>query len=87
MTSAMQLDLTGKVAFVSGGAAGIGSTIARSLMAQGAEVLISDIDGNALPDFLASHPSAKAVEADAASWPDTKKVFSEIQQLLLKHRT
>ncbi len=82
MTSAIHLDLTDKAAFVSGGAAGIGRTIARSLMAQGAEVLISDIDGKALSDFLASHPLAKGIEADAASWPDTQKVFSEIQSTM-----
>jgi NAD(P)-dependent dehydrogenase (short-subunit alcohol dehydrogenase family) len=82
MTSAIDLDLTGKVAFVSGGASGIGRSIARSLMAQGAKVLVSDIEGNTLSDFLASHPSAKGIEADAASWPDTQKVFSEIQSTL-----
>ena len=79
MTPKLHLDLTGKVAFVSGGANGIGSVIAKTLMAQGAMVFISDLDAPALSKFLASHPTARGMTADAGSWSDTRKVFSEIQ--------
>jgi NAD(P)-dependent dehydrogenase (short-subunit alcohol dehydrogenase family) len=41
-------DLTGKVAVVTGGAAGIGYAIASSLIARGAEVTIADVERSAL---------------------------------------
>lgn len=41
------VDFTGKVAMVTGGAAGIGLAIARSLAAAGAMVAVADIDGDA----------------------------------------
>jgi NAD(P)-dependent dehydrogenase (short-subunit alcohol dehydrogenase family) len=79
VTSEIRLDLTGKVAFISGGASGIGSVIARTLIAQGAKVFVSDIDDNALSGFLSSCKGAEGLKADAGSWPDTQKVFTEIQ--------
>jgi NAD(P)-dependent dehydrogenase (short-subunit alcohol dehydrogenase family) len=75
----MQLDLTDKIAFVSAGASGIGSVIAQTLMAQGASVLVSDIDSDRLSQFLADHPDARGTTADAGSWSDTQNVFSQIQ--------
>ncbi|WP_067828549.1 SDR family oxidoreductase [Nocardia inohanensis] len=42
--SARDARLTGKVAVVTGGARGIGAAIARTLIAQGAQVVIGDID-------------------------------------------
>ena len=74
MTSDLELDLTGKVAFVSAGASGIGSVIAKTLMAQGARVFVSDIDDHMLSSFLLSNEGAKGSFADAGSWPDTQRV-------------
>ena len=39
------IDLSGKVAHVTGGAMGIGQGIARALAAAGAKVAVSDVDG------------------------------------------
>jgi NAD(P)-dependent dehydrogenase (short-subunit alcohol dehydrogenase family) len=39
----MKIDLSGKVAYVSGAAAGIGAAIARALAAEGASVLLGDV--------------------------------------------
>jgi NAD(P)-dependent dehydrogenase (short-subunit alcohol dehydrogenase family) len=75
----MHLDLTDKIAFVSAGASGIGSVIAQTLMAQGANVFVSDIDADALSRFLTDHATAKGTVADAGSWTDTQNVFAEIQ--------
>ena len=41
------LDLSGKVAHVTGGARGIGAAIARALRMAGATVMLSDLDGDA----------------------------------------
>ncbi len=43
----MDLDLTGRVAFVTGGGAGIGESIARVLAAEGCTVCVADRDQNA----------------------------------------
>jgi NAD(P)-dependent dehydrogenase (short-subunit alcohol dehydrogenase family) len=79
--SEMHLDLTDKIAFVSAGASGIGSVIAQTLMAQGANVFVSDIDADTLSRFLTDHATAKGTVADAGSWTDTQNVFAEIQSI------
>lgn len=45
--------LAGRVAFVTGGAGGIGRATAERLMAEGACVVLADIDANALADTMA----------------------------------
>jgi 3-oxoacyl-[acyl-carrier protein] reductase len=55
-------DLNGRVAIVTGGASGVGRGIARVLAAEGAQVAVADLDGDAA--------SAAAAElADAAGFP------------------
>jgi NAD(P)-dependent dehydrogenase (short-subunit alcohol dehydrogenase family) len=57
------VDLGGKVALVTGGAAGIGREIVRALAQAGAEVLIGDIDAaacnEAIADIRAGHAQAQ----------------------------
>jgi NAD(P)-dependent dehydrogenase (short-subunit alcohol dehydrogenase family) len=50
----MNLDFTGKVAVVTGGAMGIGEATARKLAAHGASVAILDVDRDAGPNTAAS---------------------------------
>lgn len=56
--------LNGKRAFVTGGAGGIGSAIARAFVGQGARVMVSDLDGAAAgavaAGINAAHPGAAA---------------------------
>jgi NAD(P)-dependent dehydrogenase (short-subunit alcohol dehydrogenase family) len=59
------LDLTGKVAIVTGGAAGIGEACVRRLAGQGAQVLIADIDADGaqrLADELGAGAAASVTD-------------------------
>jgi rhamnulose-1-phosphate aldolase/alcohol dehydrogenase len=64
--------LAGRVALVSGGAGGIGGAVARRLLAEGACVAITDVDGEALGEAerslvqAASRDVVHAVRADVA---------------------
>ncbi|MFO1140996.1 MAG: glucose 1-dehydrogenase [Amaricoccus sp.] len=57
--------LAGKTALVTGGASGFGAGIARKFRAEGAEVLIADLDGSAA-EALAAELCAHAVAADVS---------------------
>lgn len=63
--------LTGKTAIVTGGASGFGAGIARAFAAEGAKVMIADINGSAaqgMSDQLGDHAMACRVDvADGAS--------------------
>ena len=50
----MRIDLTGRVAFVTGAAQGIGKAIALELRAAGATVVVADMDGDGLGAFAVS---------------------------------
>ena len=59
------LELTGKVALVTGGAAGIGAACVRRLAGQGASVLIADVDGEGAERLAAElGPDAAASTTD-----------------------
>lgn len=59
------LDLSGKVAHVTGGARGIGAAIARALHMAGATVMLSDVDG-AAAEATAREIGAHAMALDVA---------------------
>ncbi|PVU81993.1 short-chain dehydrogenase/reductase SDR [Cellulomonas sp. WB94] len=62
-------DLTGKVAFITGGSSGIGSEVARSLSAQGVKLALFSRSGTApeLPDTLQLHGDVgNRADVDAA---------------------
>ncbi|MFV0512184.1 MAG: SDR family oxidoreductase [Jhaorihella sp.] len=56
--------LNGKTAIVTGGASGFGAGIAAKFMAEGARVMIADINGQAAAELAASHGSAIAQTVD-----------------------
>jgi NAD(P)-dependent dehydrogenase (short-subunit alcohol dehydrogenase family) len=58
-------DLNGKIAVVTGGASGIGKGIARQLIAEGAHVIIADIEEDALHK-TASEIGAAPVQTDVS---------------------
>lgn len=62
-----QIDLSGEVAIVTGGAQGIGFSIARRLVASGAKVNIWDIDRDQL-DLAASDLNLQASQVDITNY-------------------
>ncbi len=60
----MKVDLAGEVAFVTGAAHGIGAAIARAYAANGARVVIADIDGPGAAAMAAALPDALGVAMD-----------------------
>jgi NAD(P)-dependent dehydrogenase (short-subunit alcohol dehydrogenase family) len=59
-------DLDGKVAIVTGGAQGIGAAIARGLEAEGAEVVVADLE-----------PPEGGIQADVSSEEDVERMVAE----------
>ncbi len=64
--------------FVSGGASGIGRTIADLLIGQGARVHVSDVSEDALADFTAAHPDHAATRADVADEAAMQALFADL---------
>ena len=76
--------LAGKVAFVTGGASGLGEAIARAYVAEGASVVIADID-TAGGEALAAKLGARFVHLDVtqeASWANAVAPFERIDVLV-----
>lgn len=67
--------LNGEVAIVTGGASGIGLAVVRRYVAEGAKVLVADIDETALKETKAELGDAVAVTvADARVMDDNKRI-------------
>ena len=60
----MRCDLSGQVAFVTGAAGGIGRAIVDRLAANGAAIVVADINGEGAASVAAGLPDAIAVEVD-----------------------
>ena len=60
----MRADLSGKTALVTGAAGGIGQAISKLLAANGASIIVADIDGAGARAAAAGLPRAVAVEMD-----------------------
>ena len=67
---------------ITAGAGGIGRAIADALLANGARVMICDVDRAALDEFRATHPSTRATFADVAQDDDVARLFGEAQTFL-----
>lgn len=73
-------DLAGKIAIVTGGAAGIGYAIAAALMARGAIVTIADVESEAL-DAAARTLGVRGVVADVSKAEDVQRLADEVIRL------
>lgn len=73
--------MAGKVAFVTGGASGIGAALATRLADQGAEVWIADRQIDAAQDLVrrlnSGGATAHAVELDVRSFPEFERAVAE----------
>jgi 3-oxoacyl-[acyl-carrier protein] reductase len=72
--------LQGKVALVTGGGFGFGEGIARRFAAEGAAVMVADIDGERaarVADAIAAEGKARAVSADVSQRDDFERMVGE----------
>jgi len=74
----MDLDLKGRVAFVTGGGAGIGEAIARVLAAEGCAVAVADRDGAAAARVAAA-TSARAITVDVGDAAAVEAAFAGLR--------
>jgi NAD(P)-dependent dehydrogenase (short-subunit alcohol dehydrogenase family) len=75
-------DLAAKVAIVTGGGSGVGAAITRALVAAGAEVVCTDIDGEAARRVVASLDGAGHAEALALDVTDAAAVKDVVDSVV-----
>ena len=75
------LDFTGKVALVTGAAAGMGLATAQAFVNAGASVVLADINEAAVKDTVAeitkAGGAALAIQTDVSKGPDVKRMVDE----------
>ncbi|MBC8871485.1 MAG: SDR family oxidoreductase [Planctomycetes bacterium] len=74
----MQVDLSGKVALVTGAARGIGQAIADTLAANGARVIYTDIDRDEAERSASASSGAKAMEMDVTNEAQVQAVTDDV---------
>jgi len=74
----MDMKIQGLRVLVTAGASGIGLATARAFAAEGASVLICDIDENALAEVAASDPGLERLVCDVAEPPAVAKLFDAV---------
>lgn len=74
----MNLELSGKVAFISGSSRGIGLEIAKTLDAEGCKVIINGRNEERLADAIKELPTATAISADITDEEQSNRVISDV---------
>lgn len=72
----------GKTAFVTGGGQGLGEAICRTLAAEGASVVVADINHESARKVAASIPGGMAVQLDVRDSTDVKLVMNAVVPVL-----
>jgi NAD(P)-dependent dehydrogenase (short-subunit alcohol dehydrogenase family) len=70
----MNYDLQGKVVIITGAARGVGRAMVAAFVAQGAQVLATDRDGQGLAETCAPFPSAVALAADISTPAGARRI-------------
>ena len=78
----MNLDLKDHRVLVTAGASGIGLATARAFVAEGARVLVCDVDKPALAALATSDAAIAAVEADVSDPAAVERLFGEVETRL-----
>jgi NAD(P)-dependent dehydrogenase (short-subunit alcohol dehydrogenase family) len=78
----MDVNLNGKRALITAGAAGIGRAIADTFIANGARVHVCDIAQAAVDDFRKAHPGAGASLCDVANVAQVDQLFEDVKRTL-----
>lgn len=74
----MDLDLTGKIALVTGGGAGIGAECARELSALGARVAVTDVSPDAAKTVAADLDDALSITADVIDADEVREMVDTV---------
>ena len=76
-------DLSGRTAFVTGAASGIGFALARAFAAEGMNVMLADIEADALEKAVGSlhKPNVRGVACDVADPASVAALFTRAAQL------
>ncbi len=67
---------------ITAGASGIGLQIARGFLANGARVLVCDVDKAALQDACEAHPGLQGVPADVSDEQQVARLFAAVDAVL-----
>jgi len=78
----MNLDLKGHRVLVTAGASGIGLATARAFVAEGARVLVCDVDRDALAALATNDAAIASVEADVSKPADVARLFEAVDARL-----
>ena len=79
------MNISGKVAIVTGGGSGLGAATARLLTQQGARVAVVDLNLEAA-ESVANDFGGLAVQADVCSEEGIKKRLIKLKRILAFHR-
>ena len=81
------IDMSGRVAVITGGAQGIGLAIAKRLSMAGANIAIADIDLSGAQDFIGEKAEKNAAAAFLCDVSDSNSVQGMIEKVLKTYET